>query len=332
MGQSASPLANSFLVPTGPPLLFDILSIVAPVFGLIALGYVFGNLGWLSPTAEQGVAEFAFRLAIPALLMKTVATAELGNLSVAGIWLSFYGAILTTYVASVLGTKFLLRRPPQDEASIAMSTMFGNAVLLGIPISLTTFGPAAAAPLALILSVHAPSLWLVTTLHARIADRETGARPGDILATLIQDLAQNPIIIGILIGGLWRVSGVPMPEFVLKILSLLAQAGVPAALVALGLSLVRFEIRGQIPTLTMIVALKLLLMPFIAFMLGRFVFQLDTVPLGVVTILASVPTGANAYIFAIKNGRAVNSASGAVALGVVLSAFTVSLLLGFIKP
>jgi len=312
--------------------LFAILSIVAPVFGLILLGYVFGRLAWLSPVAEQGVSEFAFRLAIPALLMKTVVTAELGNLSIAGVWLSFYGAIATTYVVSVIGTHLILRRPPQDAASIAMSSIFGNAVMLGIPISLTTFGPAAAAPLALVLSVHAPSLWLATTLHARIADRGANAGAGDILATLIRDLGQNPIIIGILIGGLWRFSGVPVPDVVLKMLGLLAQAGVPAALVALGLSLVRFEIKGQVPTLSMIVALKLLLMPFVAFTLGRYVFGLDPLPLGVVAILAAVPTGANAYIFATKNGRAINSASGAVALGTVLSALTVSLLLAFIKP
>lgn len=312
--------------------MLGILSIVAPVFGLIALGYAFGRLGWLSPIAEQGVSEFAFRLAIPALLMKTVATAELGDLSIAGVWLSFYGAIATTYIASVFSTHFILKRPPQDAASIAMSCLFGNAVMLGIPISLTTYGPAAAAPLALILSVHAPSLWLLTTLHARIADSSTSTHPGEILKTLVQDLGQNPIIIGILLGLLWRFSGVPVPEVALKLLNLLAQAGVPAALVGLGLSLVRFEIKGQVPTLSMIVVLKLLLMPLIAFTLGRFVFDLDPIPLGVVAILASVPTGANAYIFATKNGRAVNSASGAVALGTVLSALTVSLLLAFIKP
>ena len=134
----------------------DILSIVAPVFGLITLGYVFGWRGWLSSTAEQGVTEFAFHLAIPALLFKTIISADFANVSVAGVWLSFYGAVITVYVASVFGTKFLLGRPQLDAASIAMSSMFGNAVMLGIPISLTTIGPAAAAPLALVLSIHAP--------------------------------------------------------------------------------------------------------------------------------------------------------------------------------
>ena len=66
--------------------MFEILSIVAPVFGLIALGYLFGWRGWLSSTAEQGVSEFAFHLAIPALLFKTIITADFQNLSVAGVW------------------------------------------------------------------------------------------------------------------------------------------------------------------------------------------------------------------------------------------------------
>ena len=38
-----------------------------------------------------------------------------------------------------------------------------------------------------------------------------------------------------------------------------------------------------------------------------------------------MPTGANAYLFANRNGRAVNSASGAVALGTALAAITAAI-------
>ncbi len=310
----------------------DVLSIIAPVFGLIALGFLFGRLGWLSTTAEKGVSEFAFTLAVPALLFKTIVTMELGNVSIAGVWLSFYGAISTAYILSVVGTAFLLKRPQKDGASIAMSAVFGNAVMLGIPISLQTYGNAAAAPLALILSVHAPSLWLATTLHAQLADQSSGFNASKVAFRLFDDLSHNPIVIGIVAGGLWRLFGFTMPDVGLKILGLLAQAGVPAALVALGLSLVRFQIKGQVPTLTMIVCLKLLVMPLVAFTLGYFVFDLDPVSLGVVSIVAAAPTGANAYLFATKNGRAINSASGAVALGTVLSSITIAILLSVIKP
>jgi malonate transporter len=46
-----------------------------------------------------------------------------------------------------------------------------------------------------------------------------------------------------------------------------------------------------------------------------------------VVIFAATPTGANAYLFANHHGRAMNSASGAVALGTALSVITASILL-----
>lgn len=308
--------------------MLSIAAIVAPVFGLIALGFIFGSRRWLSDTAENGVAEFAFNLAIPALLFKTIATANFENLPIGGVWLSFYGAVALGYVLAVTGTAFLLKRSQADAASIAMSSMFGNAVMLGIPISMTSLGATAAAgPLALILSTHAPTLWLVATLHARLSDRQAGVRLREVAETLFRDLARNPIIIAIACGALWRVGGLQLPEVALKMLALLAEAGVPAALVALGLSLTRFRIKGQVPTLALILTIKLVAMPLVAFGLGRFVFDLDPAALAVVAIVASAPTGANAYIFANRNGRAINSASGAVALGTVLSAVTMSVLL-----
>ena len=49
-------------------------------------------------------------------------------------------------------------------------------------------------------------------------------------------------------------------------------------------------------------------------------FQLPPIAVGVVTIFAAMPTGANAYLFASRNNLAQHSASGAVALGTVLAA------------
>lgn len=68
-------------------------------------------------------------------------------------------------------------------------------------------------------------------------------------------------------------------------------------------------------------ALKLLAMPAAAFVLARL---LDLPPLaaGVVVLFAAMPTGANAYIFAVQYRRLVNPVSGAVALGTLVAAAT----------
>ncbi|MBL8566049.1 MAG: AEC family transporter [Hyphomicrobiaceae bacterium] len=309
-----------------------IFTIVAPVFGIIAIGYAAGRWNLLSPNASQGISDFAFTLAIPALLCRTIATAEFGSLSPLAVWGSFYTAGFATWAAATLLARYVLRRPAEDAPAIAMTATFGNTVMLGIPLALGTYGAPASAVIALILSIHAPIWWLTGMLHAQA----TGGQPGQpllsILRTLGGDLVRNPIVIGIMVGVLWRVTGLTLPAALNRLLELMAQAGIPTSLVALGLTLVRFEIKGQMPTLLSVVALKLVLMPTIAWAMATGVFGLDALTTGVIVILAAVPTGANAFLFAARIDRAVSSASGAVALGTLIAAlsaaFIVSLLHG----
>lgn len=311
--------------------MLDVLTIVAPVFSLIALGYAAGRFSWLSSSAEKGIAEFAFTLAMPALLFKSVATAEFSAISIGGIWASYFGAIAVIWFLASLVTWRILRRPAPDAPSISMSSTFGNSLMLGLPLAMATYGEPAAPVIAIILSIHAPSLWLAATLHTSFTDREGSSSIRGAIEHLLADLSRNPIIIGIALGALWRLTGAALPSPVLNSLNLLAQASIPAALIALGLSVLGSEIRGQGPTLATIISLKMLAMPLLVYLLGTHVFGLDPLAVGVSTILAAVPTGANAFLFAAKTGRAVNSAAGAIALGTLLSAVTISLLLAALR-
>jgi malonate transporter len=307
-----------------------ILNIVAPVFGLIVIGYVAARWRLLSDGAAQGISDFAFTLAIPALLCRTIATAEFGALSPLAVWTSFYTAGFLTWGFATLLSMTLLARPREDAASVAMTATFGNTVMLGIPLAIGAFGDKATAIIALVLSIHAPTWWLLGMLHAQAAGGAPDQSPGKMIASLARDLMRNPIIIGILVGVLWRFTGLKLPVAIDRLLQLMAQAGIPTSLVALGLTLVGFEIKGQMPTLTAVIALKLVFMPLVAWLMAHYVFALDPLTTGVIVVMAAVPTGANAFLFAVKMGRAVNSASGAVALGTAVAAVTATILLNLL--
>jgi predicted permease len=86
-----------------------------------------------------------------------------------------------------------------------------------------------------------------------------------------------------------------------------------SALIALGINLLRFEVKGEMPSVVAMSAVKPLAMPAVAFALAN-LLNLPPVVTGVV-LFAAMPTGANAYIFAVQYQRLVNPMSGAVALG-----------------
>ena len=307
--------------------MISILTIIAPVFGIIALGYYSGRSEYLSEAAGRGVAEFAFNITIPALLFRTILQAKFEGVAGLGILASFFGSAAIVWALSAIATRVVLRRPAIDGPSIAMCSVFGNTIMLGLPIGLATFGADALAPISVILAVHAPVFLLSAALHSAAVAERDGETLGSALASIMSQLARQPIIVAIALAGLWRLSAIAVPVPLLAMVDMLAKAGVPAALIALGLSLQTFELRGDAATLTVMLVLKLLALPVIAGLLAIGVFRLPQLSAEVVVLMAALPAGANAYLFSVKNGRAMNSASGAVALGTAISALTLALLI-----
>ncbi|MCK1337935.1 AEC family transporter [Bradyrhizobium sp. 38] len=297
--------------------------IVAPVFALIAAGYAAVLFRFVSETAHKGISEFAFSIAIPALLFRTIVVSEFSGVSPWRMWGAYYGALALTWIAALALSALLRKRREDREDGVvfAIGSVYGNIVMLGIPLTLSALGNEAAGPMALILSVNTPLLWLCGTLQMELVDRKQTASAASLIVPVLLDLSRNPIMLAIGLGLLWRLTGLGLHPVVDRTVELLAQAGSPAALIALGINLFRFEVKGEKLGILAMSALKLLAMPAAAFVFAKL---LDLPPLaaGVVVLFAAMPTGANAYIFAVQYQRLVNPVSGAVALGTLLAAVT----------
>ncbi len=307
-----------------------VLNTVAPVFGLIVLGYLAAWLRLLDPAAEKGLASFVFTIAIPALLFQTLASVTLPQGPSVLLLAAFMGAAAVTWGLATLMTRIPLGRAFSDSASISMAATFGNTVMMGIPLTVGYFGDRAIAPLAGVIAVHAPIMWTVASLQNEALSQGGTRARGTVLRELMADLARNPVLIGIVLGTLWRTTGLDIPAIPDKIISYLAAAAIPGALFALGLSLAKHEIRGQMGTLAAITVLKLVVMPAIAWFLAGPVLGLPPLWTGVVVILAACPTGVNAFLFATRYERAVASVSGSIVLGTMLSILTIAALLAIL--
>ncbi|MBC9877379.1 AEC family transporter [Bradyrhizobium sp. INPA01-394B] len=299
------------------------LLIVAPVFALIAAGYAAVLFRFVSEGAHKGISEFAFSIAIPALLFRTIVVSEFPDVSPWRMWGVYYGALALTWIAALMISALIRERRDDREDGVvfAIGSVYGNIVMLGIPLVLSALGNEAAGPMSLILSVNTPLLWLCGILQMELVSRKRTGSVLSVIRPILADLARNPLMLGIGFGVVWRFTGLGLTPVVDKTIELLAQAGSPAALIALGINLFRFEVKGEITSVAAMSALKLLAMPAIAFALAR-LMNLPPIVSGVVVLFAAMPTGANAYIFAVQYQRMVNPVSGAVALCTLLAAVT----------
>lgn len=301
----------------------SILTTILPVFGLIALGYICARANFIGSAAGQGLSQVVFNLAMPALLFRTVAVIDQQSLSPWPLWAALFGGIAVVWIASsvIARTTTLIDATP---ASAAMGASFGNLAMLGLPLALAHFGDRAALPVGLILSIHAPIMWLAAVLH--IESSGQGRLPSvlAVVRQLANQLIRNPIVLALLLGTLWRVTGLglhPVPD---RFLELLGEAGVPMALLALGLSLAGYSLKGQWRGIITLMALKLLCLPVVVWLIARYVVALDPFWTHIALMLAAMPTGANAYLFAQRYASGTAPVSGAIAAGTALSLLTLS--------
>jgi malonate transporter and related proteins len=307
--------------------MLSVLTTILPVFALIAIGYGAGRTGYISDAGVKGLPEFVFRIAMPVMLFRTIGSVKLPDIAPTVILLSFFCSVIITWGIAAALTHWPIQRGQSDAASIAMGATFANSVMLGIPICIAHFGQDAAPILALIVLFDTALLWLFGTLHLAISE-ETGDRSlSSTLGNLLWRLVTNPIILACAVGLLWQLTGWQLHSFADVIVTMLANAAIPGALVAMGLALNSFSLKGEGLAVIIITILKLLVMPLIAYLLAIHVFQLPKLAAAVVIVLAAMPVGGNAYLFAATYNRQIPAVSGAIALSTPLALITLSLLL-----
>lgn len=200
--------------------------IVAPVFALIAAGYASVLFRFVSEGAHKGISEFAFSIAIPALLFRTIVVSEFPDVSPYRMWGAYYGALALTWIAALLISASLRERRENREDGVvfAIGSVYGNIVMLGIPLVLSALGNEAAGPMSLILSVNTPLLWLCGILQMELVSRKRTGSPLAVIRPVLADVARNPLMLAIGFGVIWRFTGLGLNSVVDKTVELLAQA------------------------------------------------------------------------------------------------------------
>ncbi len=303
------------------------ITTVVPVFALIVLGFGAGRFGFFVEGSARGLSTFVFTFAIPAMLFKAMVELGIPASPPWGLWGAFFTAVAIVWVLAIAASHLVAGLAGAGGSSAALGAAFGNTVMLGLPLGFAHLGTAALLPMALIISIHLPVQWFAATLIAQWGSQNEKQDLPVLLRTLLTDLLANPIVLALLAGTAWNLAGLGLHPMAEKFVSLLAQAAVPAALFALGLSLARFGLMSSGLAAIVLMFLKLAIMPAIAAVLAFGVFDLTAVEAGIVVLFAALPTGANAYIFAERHGAAEAAVSVSVAAGTALSIVTLSIVL-----
>ncbi|MEQ9796466.1 AEC family transporter [Parvibaculum sp.] len=308
------------------------LTLVLPIFGVIALGYAGARSKLISHAGVDGLDTYVFTFAMPALLFRNLAHTEFPSTLPWGLWVSYYGAMLTVWAVGSFIAFYVLRRPSSDSVMLGFGCGQGNTIMLGLPIILTGFGPEAGTPVFLILAFHGIILFTIAMFLlelTRARGEEEAPSFGAILKEGLLNTAKNPVIIGIASGVIYGQTGVPLPGIIDSALEMVARSAIPCALFVLGAMLTRYSIRRSVGAASITTFFKLIVHPALVFVMTQYLFGLEPLWVTAATLLAAMPTGVYSSILANRYQAAPGAASSTVVLSTGVSIVTLTILIGW---
>lgn len=301
----------------------EVVNIVLPVFGLVILGYVAGKAGWITRPAIEGLSSFVFTFAIPVMLFRSIASAHLPARMPWHFLLAYYCSTLLVFGLTLLIGRSL-RLDGVASAIFAMSGSYSNVVLLGIPLTIASFGHAAAVPLFIIVSTHAAIMFMLTTFSAETGKGEFASLAALPLQT-VRVLLKNMIVIGLLLGLGVNLTGFTLPVTIDKMAAYLAGAALPCAVFSMGASISQYRISGHVGKISAAVVIKNLVHPLLVWLACSRVFHVSPSWTAVAVLLAACPSGINTYLFANRYRVIVASTATVVVISTLMSILVLSL-------
>ncbi len=298
-----------------------LIDVILPVFLVIGFGYVAVWKGYFADTAVDGLMKFTQNFAIPCLLFRAISTLDLGQSFDLALLASYYAGALTGFSAGLLGAHYLFGRDWEDSVAIGFCCLFSNSLLLGLPITERAYGLSALEANYAIIAIHSPFCYAVGITAMEIA-RNRGASVAALPGKVLKAMFNNALILGITLGFIVNLGGIPMPAVLTDAIDLMVQAALPAALFGLGGVLYRYRPEGDMRTIMFVVAISLILHPLIVWGLAKSNGLSDAALRSAIMTAAMAP-GINAYVFANMYGKARRVAASAVLVGTGLSIFTV---------
>lgn len=304
---------------------FHHLSLCAPLFLMVFLGWALVKIGMFSHSVTKALSQFVFKLLMPVMLFHLMSDGSNRPPVDWKVLIAFFGSCVVVYIiGNFLGGK-LFRQDSTGRVITGMGGIFGNNVQLGVPIVQTSLGTAAMPTISLLIIFNVLLLWTSATACVEFG-RTGGKIDWKKFLIALKNIFKNPIVLGILIGTGWSLTGLQLPEVIDKSAALVATATTPCALIVVGMGLAEHSFTAALPKASVITALKLGIQPFLVWVFCV-LLGLDSVQTNTATVLACLPVAINLYIMATQFESEEGAASNAIFVSTFISALTVPLTL-----
>jgi len=245
---------------SGQSGLLDILSVTAPIFIIVGIGYSAVRLHLMPQDGIRALAIFVVNFAVPALLFKAISERSISEIVHIDFLLAYGLGSLIAFAFVFTLARRMRSQNVTTSAIFGLGGSFSNTLMVGYPVTSALLGSAALVPFALALLVEN---FLMMPLSLALADMGRNQEKGlaSALLAVVLTWLKNPIMMSIFAGVLFSLLDLETPAVAGKVIDLLSKTVTGVGLFVIGGMLVGFKYPGKIRDVSLVMAGKLIIHP-----------------------------------------------------------------------
>lgn len=239
-----------------------VLGITAPIFILIAIGFLACRFGIISRDQAGGMGRFVITFALPALVIRALLERPLADV-IDWYYLLAYGlGSLLVFGLGYAFARFVRKDSLSGSALTGLGVSVSNSGFVGYPILVMAVGAPAGVALALGMMIE-NLLMIPLALTLAELGRQNEGGIGKALRGTVYNLIRHPVLIAITAALTMALLELHPPPVLMKVIDMLATASAPVALFVIGASLSGMKPGGMLMDVGQVTFGKLILHPLL---------------------------------------------------------------------
>lgn len=265
-----------------------VFEVIAPIFLLLALGYLSVKMNLLNKEQVGTIGGFVIKIALPALFFQSLASKNLHQ-----IWYPGYFFVYTSVTFLLFGFAYWLMtthfsNKMSHAAVLSLGAGMSNTGLIGTAVLSLLVGQNAMTYTSLVVIIESVLL-IPTVLILMQLGTQQKANVAEIIKSTSLTLLTNPLFAGVMLGIIFAIFQIRLPHQINDVLLMLGQTASPLALFAIGGGIVGMSLKYVNAQSCYLVFSSNIIMPLLMYLGLRYFTDVSQEMLYAGTIIAALP-------------------------------------------
>ncbi len=295
--------------------------IVTPLVLMMATGFLLRRVGVVTEDALKVVNRIVYYVGIPTLVFYSVVTDRTPARWQYALWVA--GTVLAAFLLSMLLAR-VLTKDPAKRGTVAQAAYRSNDGIFGLAVAAAMLGEGNTGTMAFTLVISA-GLFGVTGVLCYELNRGGRVKPLKVLLNTVK----NPILIAAALAFVVRLTGLQLPNVILKPIEYFKHMCTPLGFLVLGGLLSFRSLKADWKLVTVTSAVKLVVFPVLMCAVAYLLGGIRGAELSSLFIVFASPVAMSCMPMASELGGDVKLSGELIAVTTVLSLVTIFLYLTF---